>query len=681
MSDDTKQELDNFGVWVKKPPVDSSADELDPTTLAIPTATEPDTFDEGDTTLSLSELTAITSNMITEGDSAPMDATASNGIEEVSLDEFITDFDDPNPDTAASNEPEAVTAEEPVSTSSFAGVTDNEIVESTPIVAEADDQPLNIDLSFDESEETPATTQSAVTDAVAPAAASDGGMESVDLSEFGFDDQPAAESNEAAPEPAAATDSNGMESVDLSEFGFDDNSDGEASASSSEPPATAEQKQEDDFNIGLDSEDELSTPVVEEMPTTEAEPAPAPATEAISEPVAEAAPEAQPAAAPAPVTPQPTASAALQGDAATAILQQIMGELHSLKDEIANLKTDFENIKNGVATTQPATAEPVAESDPLPPAEDVTLDIQAEEQDADSVALPDSASSGGFFGDDDEDDTIALSLDEMDNILNTADFSEEPVEATESAPAAEDESVLGTIDASVHVPEQEYTQDSELQMDFSNESIEEPDIVDLEETTQESAADEQLPDEIAVPKVDDVIVESESLDDGEETAKAEPETVEEPLTEENLQYLAEDAEVSEPTTEEPSVSTATEDQAEVTAATEEQDEEPSIEPIPVTEDIAPIEMELPTEEPVATTEEPKETAPTEKVAEPAVATPAPEPVAASDGIPNDLRQEIKYVLSYMDQLLENLPEEKIAEFAQSEQFETYKKLFKELGLA
>ena len=54
---------------------------------------------------------------------------------------------------------------------------------------------------------------------------------------------------------------------------------------------------------------------------------------------------------------------------------------------------------------------------------------------------------------------------------------------------------------------------------------------------------------------------------------------------------------------------------------------------------------------------------------------------AVDGIPGDLRQEIKSVLSYMDQLLENLPEEKIAEFAQSDQFTTYKKLFKELGLA
>ena len=53
----------------------------------------------------------------------------------------------------------------------------------------------------------------------------------------------------------------------------------------------------------------------------------------------------------------------------------------------------------------------------------------------------------------------------------------------------------------------------------------------------------------------------------------------------------------------------------------------------------------------------------------------------SKDISDDLKTEIKSVLSYMDQLLENLPENKIAEFAQSEQFDTYKKLFKELGLA
>ena len=54
---------------------------------------------------------------------------------------------------------------------------------------------------------------------------------------------------------------------------------------------------------------------------------------------------------------------------------------------------------------------------------------------------------------------------------------------------------------------------------------------------------------------------------------------------------------------------------------------------------------------------------------------------SSNEIPASMKEEIKSVLTYMDQLLENLPEDKIAEFAQSEQFETYKKLFAELGLS
>ena len=55
---------------------------------------------------------------------------------------------------------------------------------------------------------------------------------------------------------------------------------------------------------------------------------------------------------------------------------------------------------------------------------------------------------------------------------------------------------------------------------------------------------------------------------------------------------------------------------------------------------------------------------------------------ASDNLANaDLKQDIKSVLLYMDQLLENLPEEKIVEFAKSDEFVTYKKLFSELGLS
>ena len=49
-------------------------------------------------------------------------------------------------------------------------------------------------------------------------------------------------------------------------------------------------------------------------------------------------------------------------------------------------------------------------------------------------------------------------------------------------------------------------------------------------------------------------------------------------------------------------------------------------------------------------------------------------------LPSDLKQEIRSVLSYMDQLLEALPDDKIEEFAHSEHFEVYKRLFDELGL-
>jgi uncharacterized protein YktA (UPF0223 family) len=49
-------------------------------------------------------------------------------------------------------------------------------------------------------------------------------------------------------------------------------------------------------------------------------------------------------------------------------------------------------------------------------------------------------------------------------------------------------------------------------------------------------------------------------------------------------------------------------------------------------------------------------------------------------IPSGIKNELIHVLEYMDKLLESLPEEKIEEFAQSEHYRTYKKLFEELGI-
>ena len=53
----------------------------------------------------------------------------------------------------------------------------------------------------------------------------------------------------------------------------------------------------------------------------------------------------------------------------------------------------------------------------------------------------------------------------------------------------------------------------------------------------------------------------------------------------------------------------------------------------------------------------------------------------TETLPIHLKDEIKSVLTYMDQLLESLPEEKIEEFAKSEYFDTYKRLFDELGIS
>ncbi|MFI3256709.1 MAG: hypothetical protein R3Y36_00245 [Spirochaetales bacterium] len=57
------------------------------------------------------------------------------------------------------------------------------------------------------------------------------------------------------------------------------------------------------------------------------------------------------------------------------------------------------------------------------------------------------------------------------------------------------------------------------------------------------------------------------------------------------------------------------------------------------------------------------------------------PEQTSGSLSSGMREEIKEVLVYMDRLLENLPEEKISEFAQSEYFTKYKKLFDDLGLS
>ena len=129
-------------------------------------------------------------------------------------------------------------------------------------------------------------------------------------------------------------------------------------------------------------------------------------------------------------------------------IQGAAGEIALLRNEITSLRNEFEAFKCGKV--------PATEDSPL------QQEVQQE-------------SSGGFFADDTGDDTIALSGDELSNIFNTADFTEESVDA---------ETQLNDEDSDNGLPS----------MDFDAETLEEPVIED--DYFQD---DEEFSSEIDVP--------------------------------------------------------------------------------------------------------------------------------------------------------------------------------------
>ena len=438
------------------------------------------------------------------------------------------------------------------------------------------------------------------------------------------------------------------------------------------------------------------------------------------------------------------------------LLNQIAHELSVLKEEINELKIEFAALRNnGVAAADQAV----------------------------STVSEDKEAESGFFSDMDDDDTIALSGDELSNILNNAEFTAEEatetVDENEEASTAEepvntsDDTLLGSVENAPEIPEQDYEDiQNDLSVDFSGEKLQEPDLDSVEisaEPAQES--EETLPDEIEVPRSDDILVEPSDSGfesdfeepvsrDIPETEDFEPEesvaadTVpgfEEPVPEEEsvpeepvesaveFEETAVEESSKEPDFSEPVISDEASEDTDNTITNEdfdylsnetvpeiaEEDErlepgiseepqkavfntwenaspeeetlvEPEIDETPVE---APVEPELeepsvePESEETTVAEEPEAAFDEQPVEEPvtddsyqAPVEAEPEttfaPAASSSGsIPEDMKAEIKSVLAYMDQLLESLPEDKIAEFAKSEQFATYKKLFSELGLS
>ena len=641
MSDSEKtDELDKYGVWIKK-----DADSADATPADFSLDAElPD----------LSSLDAL----------GPASAETDATEEDISLDEFIAggEFEGVAEGNRGYGQEQAPA--QPDTTADFGMNT----LSDTGVTTPTGDVPLDIDLSFDDGAGIFATESAATDTAEEPTADAasndlDAGTETIDLSAFGFDDStadeqpaPAAETETApeanadsfddmfnalgdggtmdasaffdddsaeqpaenAPAPAAQPASPDEESVDLSDFGFDDAStEGQGEVKDGTKQAAAQE----DYEMTVTADDDEPAPPLFAPQESVSAPAESETHDVSAEPPV---PQAVP-------------------DAATdSLLSKIMGELDALRGEIAQLKNDFA-VMQTKGISEPATKEaetPVEATDDVP---DIPAPAQTE------------PTTGGFFDDNGEDETIALSTDEMTNIMNNADFQSETVETGDEPAAA--------------------------QVEEAGEQPEESAIADVPEPAQTEPAtggffDDNGEDETIALSTDEMTNIMNNADFQSETVEAESVSAAEPPVETDDGDANFDAttQVQTPDLPDEIFLPKTDEATEESGTTDTIDSEESAPPLSESEPIA--EADEPSSE-TAVAEEP----PAIDAATVPQESSAAETVGVDGGISGDLKQEIKSVLSYMDQLLENLPEDKITEFAHSEQFEAYKKLFKELGLA
>jgi pilus assembly protein FimV len=227
----------------------------------------------------------------------------------------------------------------------------------------------------------------------------------------------------------------------------------------------------------------------------------------------------------------------------------------------------------------------------------------------------------GFF-EEEEDETIALTTDELDNIMDTAEFTEQSGEPTD----AEAFGIVASVEESESFEPEEDTND----------------FLDLDGGPIQEITLDEAPDDIGTLEID--------LDDtGSESVS---ESLEDPFEDSGIDTLS-----------------SIDIDSELADVEELQDSSEA-------EDIrTPVHS--------STAGESLETEEDDEVLEalPQDDEPPANPFSSADSfVPENLKEDLRLVLSYMDTLLDSLPEDKIQEFADSEHFQTYKNLFVELGL-
>ena len=623
-----------------------------------------------------------------------------DGIEEVDLEDFL----DP-----VSEEDSAITDEKPLNIDlSFGENTGESVPEELPVEVldmQDDAEPIEELENIPEAEEIEQSGIQEKSDNSEEFSTTSGtGIEEIDLEDIGIE-------TEKTPEEVSQPDEAPMENIDIDSF----------NTYSYAPEETEE----------VNASEQVQETVAEEQPLQEKSEG-----EAVYD-IAVRADDDDPSQHGS-TTPEATI-----GTMSSSLLEKIAGELSMLRKDITDLKGDLNSLK-----TSPADSKTGEQS--LPTAEKSLIEQAGEQTNETLQHVQDETS--GFFSSDETDDTIALSNDELNNILTSADFTaEEKSESIESTETVEDFTAEdSTAEKTAYADEQtldESTSAIETELpdmenidtsNFQEQELEEPQLEDINFDIDEEAtenASEQLPDEIDIPVMDDLVVGSSDVDFLEETDSPKE------LDENTIQFLAENPD------ERQDKNDGEIEDADITLTNEIAE--------PATEEIAEIEMpaedlsedetfaeELPAEELGAEIEENDAVSEEESGGEDendeeemsqyspihdvfdsnqwqeedevfdeiendlsktedetkmeTVDTAVPQSTVLSaedkaigeeekDGekniIPENMREDIKSVLLYMDQLLENLPEDKILEFAKSEHFTVYKKLFTELGLS
>ena len=354
------------------------------------------------------------------------------------------------------------------------------------------------------------------------------------------------------------------------------------------------------------------------------------------------------------------------------ILSRIERELRSIRSDLSSLKKELADLRRPGAMAEPA--------------------------DAGLAAKP------AFFEEED-DDTIALTGDELDNILNTADITEEAADVTpvEEELAPLDDAGLLSEQPDILADEEPVPAAASAAVPAGPELDAEPleeleEVTDLDVELPDSAPAELVLDEAASAETAELpALDLEGIPEIEETGEAELEEL--PADELGEAEAAVDLEeIPAAEAGEPVLSTddlADSDLAELEAVAEESapspgasieiEFEPSMAPMEEASGAADVEqleaVEDLEEVPELTEESPATAA---RAPRPERSSPArqPQPPAAGKTVMMNepLKQDLAKVLKVIDELLDALPEKKIREFAKSEHFAVYRKLFEDLGL-